>query len=83
MAWTGKEGTEIEIRGKRWRWTMVGAGPRRGRHAPATDRRAFVAFRDPDDPVSEMRCAVPPEVDEELTEETLRELFDRAWAVRS
>lgn len=85
MPWRGRTDAEIEIRGKRWRWTVVGPEERgaRGRRRRSASPRAFVAFRDPDDPASEMRCPVPDDAGEELTEPTLRELFRRAWAVRS
>lgn len=69
----------VDIRGVTWRWYTLEPGS----HPPVghAEDAILIAFRTPVDPRRELRCVVrdpdvlPP------SEEQLRRLFERAWAV--
>jgi hypothetical protein len=67
----------IEIRDKTWRWSILGP--------PASrllgDGKVFVRFRRADDPPVELRCVARCAPDAGLSDEELRAMFGRAWAV--
>lgn len=69
----------IDIRDRTWRWSLLDPD----REAPviqSRDRWMFVRFRRPGDPRCELRALVPAGLDE-LSDDDLRELFEKAWAV--
>ena len=75
---TEKAGT-IDIKGRTWRWSVLDPD----KEAPviqSRDQWMFVRFRRPGDHRSELR-ALAPAASDGLSDDDLRELFGKAWAV--
>lgn len=70
----------IDIRGVTWRWFTL--DPKVEPPAGMDGDAVFIAFRTPVDPRREMRCVLEDPDDLPPSEEELRRLFQRAWAVK-